>query len=137
MKKYVGLIEVSKRDHAMAGIYLVTIVGAIISVALYQDRSLPAWGWMTGVSITALLDLIFASIVLFPRTYLTVDLDQRVATFFEEGTQRTIPLAELGPLYLQETRGEGEASGAGMGRRIGGTAEVRTSAVTVVFYSLM
>jgi hypothetical protein len=132
VKKYVGISELPKRDFAFVASVFVTIPLLALCVMAWQDPRPPGGAWIAiGALVTA--DLLIAAVLLFPRTYLTVDLERRVAVFRDRGARAEMPLADLQPLYIQNVRGR-VRGGAGQSGRLTGWSRVQTAAAPVIFY---
>ena len=132
MKKYAGLSELPKRNRAFVSMFFFTVPMIALGVMVYQDPDAPVGAWIA-IAVLAALDLLMLATLMFPRTYLTVDLSRRVATFVERGSRREIPLAELEPLYLHKITGTIVEHAASSGRPTGWW-QVESKAAPVLFY---
>ncbi len=132
MKKYVGISELPKRDFVFVASFFVTIPLIGLCVMVYQDPKPPRGAWIAIGALVA-LDLLIAAVLIFPRTYLTVDLKRGVAIFCDRGARAEMPLSDLQPLYIQNIRGRIKER-AGQSARLTGWSRVQTAAAPVVFY---
>lgn len=130
-KRYPGVVEIERRTNAWILLVFLSLPLVMLSVILLLPGEAPA-GLRLTVAILALVDLIPIGILLFPRTYLTVDLLNRTATFVEPGTSTPIPLGELEPLYIHETIGP-EKRGENRHGRVQWFM-IRSAAAPVLFY---
>lgn len=132
MKKYVGISELPKRDFVFVASVFVTVPLIGLCVMVYQDPKPPLGAWIAIGALVA-VDLLIAAVLLFPRTYLTIDLERRVAIFCDRGARTEMPLSDLQPLYIQNIRGQVKER-AGQSGRLTGWSRVQTAAAPVIFY---
>lgn len=130
-KRYPGVVEIQRRTNAWILLVFLSLPLVMFAVILLLPGEAPA-GFRLTVAVLALADLVPIAILLFPRTYLTVDLLNRTATFVEPGTSTPIPLAELEPLYIHQTVGA-EKRGEGRHGRVQWFT-IRSAAAPVLFY---
>lgn len=110
MRKFVGIRELPRRGLAvLAGVIALAFLTAW-SVMAYQAPAVPD-GVKVAMGVLALTVIALALVLLFPRTYLHVDVEKRIATFVDRGTRSTLPLDEVGPLFVRKiTRNIGNSA---------------------------
>lgn len=80
------------------------------SVLVYQSSSTPD-GVKVAMGVSALIVIASTLVLLFPRTYLQIDVEKRTATFVDRGKRNVLPLNEVAPLYVRKiTRNIGNSS---------------------------
>lgn len=132
MSKFPGIVELGRRGLAVlvGTTAMAFLVG--LSVMVYQSPSAPD-GAKIAIGVLALVVFAIVLMLLFPRTYLRVDLKSKTATFYERGEEReTVPLDEMGPLRVRKiTKSIGNS-----GRRadLSYTFRIESSAFPVTFY---
>ena len=106
--------------------------GVGLAVMVHQDPGAPA-GARIAIGVLALIVLTVLLVLVFPRTYLLVDVKGRNATFFEGGREtERVPLDQVGPLRVRKiTKNIGNS-----GRRADTsyTFRIESSAFPVTFY---
>lgn len=116
MRKFVGIAELRRRGFAVLFGFIALAFLAGWSVMAYQAPSVPD-GVKVAMGVLALTVIALSLVLLFPRTYLQVDLEKRTATFVDRGERSTLPLDEVGPLYVRKIT-----------RNIGNSASTKKSA---------
>lgn len=126
MRKFVGISELRRRGLAvLLGVIALTFLLGW-SVMAYQAPAVPD-AVKVGMGVLALTVIAVAHVLLFPRTYLHVDVGKRTATFVDRGTRSMLPLDEVGPLFVRRiTRN--------VGNRATSTFRVESAAFPVAFY---
>lgn len=110
MRKFAGIAELRRRGAAVLVGFIALAFLTAWSVMAYQAPSVPD-GVKVGMGVLALTVIALTLVLLFPRTYLRVDLEKRIATFVDRGTRSTLPLDEVGPLFVRKiTRNIGNSA---------------------------